>query len=155
GTFIEDTGATLTAASVNVASGGEVDLFAGFVNVAGPLETTGGKLENGQFASLVQGIPTVTITRRGPAEGEINAQASADFTGAGTLILDGVGVSGYSGTITGFGAGDTIVLPAVDLGFGGQTTVSWQNGVLRVSNSNHPLYQFNMPGSYASSDFAV
>ena len=165
GAFTQTSGATLTAASVNIASGSAN--FDGGINVSGLFETTGGALVIGPDATFTQSNATVTIAGGGTAEFDYGGNGTqpltvnAAFTGAGTLQLDHAAeiylsqtnqtVSPYTGTISGFGPGDTIRLmdePASGL------TPTWDQstGTLTIDSfGTGTLVDLQLTGTYNSS----
>ncbi len=64
---------------------------------------------------------------------------------AGVLVLGTPG--GYTGAITGFGEGDSIVIAGV------ATAESFSGGTLTLSGASGPLAALNIAGSYGTADF--
>ena len=141
-----DNGGTggLSVRSVVDNSGGNVDANAGgfidfFLGISGGNATIdGGKLEYGWRSNV-----------------------DTSFVGSGgTLVLDhqnegdsNFSSASYTGTVSGFGTGDAIVL--TDLVWTSTETASWNNGTLTISDGGITDATIKVGGSHSANSFTV
>jgi hypothetical protein len=130
---------TLNATSINVETGGTVELH-GYINVTGLIETTGGNLIVGPDVNFGDtSVNTYTVTFGG-SSGTVTLIAG---TSSGTM---------FSGPIAGFGPGDVIDLP--DLVYG-QNSFNYFPGSGGTGFLSYGAAGINLAGNYAPSDFVV
>ncbi len=125
------------------------------VDNSGSLSANGGNLT---LNGAVTGNGTATISGAATLEfGAASAEATSFAAGAtGTLKLDQS--SGFTGVVSGFGAGDALDL--ADIAFGANTTIGYSvnadgaGGTLSVSDGTHSA-GIALFGQYAASGFQV
>ena len=139
------------------AQGGTLTIDTGdTVTNAGALEANGGTLK---ILDAVTGAGSATVAGGGTLElGSTDAE-TVTFSGAGdTLALDRQDLHDFTGTIGGFGAGDTVDLKA--LTFGMTEAYQWTEnqggtgGTLTVTSGN-ASESVTLAGSYVTNDFAL
>ncbi len=171
-TLIGTDGTTITGGTLSIGASGLVESGAGTgalglvlddVTVwnCGTLEANGATLYVGS-TSTINGNGSVVITGDGLAHFADFFNQDVTFAGAGTLRLDQSVVYDndhnltgfYSGTISGFGAGDTIDLTA--LTYSCTETDVWNSDthILTISNGTQ-TEQLSLAGSYTQDDFAL
>ena len=159
---LDSTGTSLISGAT-ITNTGIIDVTAGTLTIdatstldnTGTLETNGGKFVIGAGA-VVSGTATVTIAGGGLADlvgtTTQTLNLNATFSGNGTLELDNP--QHYGGTITGFGAGDTIDL--TDLGYSSNETAVWNNANKTLTISNGTSTEtLAFAGSYDQNSFAL
>ena len=121
------------------------------VSNSGTLAAEGGTL---MADGNVSGSGDVIIGGRGHADFAGAVDQNVAFTGPGTLELDHS--QSFSGTVTGFGAGDAIDLN--DLAYSANETVTWTqgggSGTLTV-NDNGTTENITLNGNYTQGEFAL
>jgi probable HAF family extracellular repeat protein len=97
---------------------------------------------------------TATISAGGTLEYGWTSDVATTFDGAGTLKLDNQHLSQFSGTVSGFGTGDTIDLK--DISYSMSATDLWNQsaGTLTISNGG-VTDVIHLAGTYTQSDFAL
>ena len=166
GTVIVDNCVTLTLSDValngtfvQVGAGANLDLLGAIHNNA-TLEADGGTI----FANsntTIDGTGNVVITGGGLAHFADVFNQDVTFAGPGTLQLDQSVIydgdaltSSYTGTISGFGKGDTIDLTA--LNYSGTETDVWNSATHTLIISNGTQTQLlSLAGSYTQDNFAL
>jgi Nidogen-like len=164
GTVIVDNCVTLTVSDValngtfvQVRAGANLDLLGAIHNNA-TLEADGGTI----FANIdttIDGTGNVVITGGGFAHFADVFNQDVTFAGPGTLLLDhSVTFDGhdgsYTGTISGFGKGDTIDLTA--LNYSCTETDVWNSATHTLIISNGTQTQLlSLAGSYTQDNFAL
>ncbi|MDB5394510.1 MAG: hypothetical protein JWM91_2016, partial [Rhodospirillales bacterium] len=152
--LIIDTGSNaVTNAGVLEATGSGGLVIDGGIANSGNLWANGG---NVKILGDVTGTGTATISGTAMLEfgGTSAENTTFDFGAAGTLKLDQS--AGFTGAVSGFGAGDVIDL--ADFGFGSGTTLAYvanatnSGGTLSLSNGVHGA-AIQFVGHYATADF--
>jgi hypothetical protein len=82
-----------------------------------------------------------------------NLSVTVAFSGAGTLELGHSLGGAFAGTVTGFGAGDAIVLD--DVSFAKGEYAVWSNGTLTIYDCGTVLETIAVSGSYGKNSFAI
>jgi probable HAF family extracellular repeat protein len=159
GTLSIDTGHTVTnSGTLEATSGGTLQIYDGIAN-SGSILADGGTVD---IVGAVTANNTIngsaTIEASGTLEfGATDAQ-TITFDGAGTLILDHQDQGDFSGSLGGFGAGDTIDLKALSYSASGETATWTQTndagGVLTISNGTN-AETVSLAGTYSQNDFAL
>jgi hypothetical protein len=148
-----ESGATLSVV-------GETTTFTGdgALTLAGTLQVSGGTLLVDSGVGFNSDGGTVTITEGGTADFQDVVDPNVTFVGTGTLEL--AYPQSYDGTMSGFGAGDTLDLS--NFAFSTGETVTWnQNGSIGdlefngETNSQYNGTELFLSGTYAQSNFAL
>ena len=151
GTLTLDTGNTVVNFGLMEATNGDTLQITDNVSNSGTLAAEGGTL---MADGNVSGSGDVIIGGRGHADFAGAVDQNVAFTGPGTLELDHS--QSFSGTVTGFGAGDAIDLN--DLAYSANETVTWTqgggSGTLTV-NDNGATENITLNGNYTQGEFAL
>ena len=151
GTLTLDTGNTVVNSGLMEATNGGTLQITDNVSNSGTLAAEGGTL---MAAGNVSGSGDVIIGGRGHADFAGAVDQNVAFTGPGTLELDHS--QSFSGTVSGFGAGDAIDLN--DLAYSANETVTWTqgggSGTLTV-NDNGTTETITLNGNYTQGEFAL
>ncbi len=154
-----DTGNTVTNAGLfEATSGGILQIDDTIANSGSILADGGTVVVAGTVTANNDTSGSATIEASGTLEiGATDAQVIT-FNGAGMLILDHQDEGDFSGTVGGFGAGDTIDLKALGYSGSGEsaawTQTSDAGGVLTISNGTQSE-SVNLAGTHSASDFAL
>jgi hypothetical protein len=151
--------ATLTSAAgfTNNGSIGGVGVVVGDVVGPGSIMANGGTLEIKGAVDVTSAQPmllTIAQASTLALDGAVGSQASVIFEGTpATLDLTGEGFKSndFAATVSGFGAGDQIVVSSTDTG----DQLKFSNDVLTVETSGGGvLEQIQLSGAYSADDFA-
>jgi fibronectin-binding autotransporter adhesin len=149
-----DTVATINAGLIEATGGGTLQIESSVSN-SGLIEANGGKVFVESTATIT-GNSSVTITNGGVAEFAGSSAEmlvlNATFSGYGILELDNS--QHYGGTVTGFGAGDTIDL--TDLTYSPTETDVWNSltHTLTITDGTN-ISNIMFSGTYGQNSFAL
>jgi hypothetical protein len=137
---------TITATGTLFGSGQDVG---GITNDAGLVEANGGLLTLG---GPVQGNGKLQIDPGATLKLAPGDSTDIDFTGSNETLVTSGQLSSLTGTIQGFGTGNTIDLPNV--AFDSAGTVVWNDNVLTLTE-NGKNSTLNLSGNYTGDAFAL
>ena len=166
---IETNNTVTNAGTLEASAGGQLSVHDAVDNSGGAVVASGG------FVDFWHGIAggNATIANGGTLEYGWSSDVATAFAGAGTLVLDNQNQSGsnfsitpytigtttfdtasYNGTVSGFGAGDTI--DVTDLAYSANETLTWTqgSGTLAITSGGQTA-DVTLAGSYSQSNFTL